>query len=145
MSDLRKKLIRLAHENPSLRPKLLPLLKTGNGVGPSAKGWRPFLQDLARKMPGKKQVMESWIYIYLPDGRKVSVWPIKSKGTGGEWFYTGLEGRVDGEQRTEFKFRGGVYATKLRAWRRNGLNDIKGVSRGVKQATADLISWVESL
>jgi len=30
MNDLRKKLIRLAHANPDLRPRLLPLLKKGS-------------------------------------------------------------------------------------------------------------------
>jgi len=63
MSDLRKNLIRLAHDNPELRPKLLPLLKEGAGVGPSSKGWKPFLQGLGRKLPGKKQVMNTWLEV----------------------------------------------------------------------------------
>ena len=38
MSSLRSKVIRLAHEQPSLRPHLLPLLKTASGFDPSHYG-----------------------------------------------------------------------------------------------------------
>jgi len=36
MSDLRKKIIRLAQQNPDLRPHLLPLVKEANFPGPYA-------------------------------------------------------------------------------------------------------------
>jgi hypothetical protein len=39
MSDLRKALIRLAHENPDLRADLLPLLKTAAGPNPRGNNW----------------------------------------------------------------------------------------------------------
>ena len=88
----------------------------------------------------------------MPDGRHVTVWPIKEMmgGQGGGQIFTGLRADFKDEFRgntldsKEFKFRDGYYHTKRGAWISNkGLAGVKHVRRGVGQATGDLLNWVE--
>jgi hypothetical protein len=54
MSDLRKKLIKLAHENPKLRKHLVPILKQGAGEGTWGIHWvvaaSGFLDGIGKKV-----------------------------------------------------------------------------------------------
>lgn len=49
MSDLRSKIIHLAHQNPELRPHLLPLLRESKTAGPFPRVKREIEEDFKRK------------------------------------------------------------------------------------------------
>jgi len=55
MSDLRKKLIRIAHENPNLRPVLLPLLKEGM-EHPTEDAMKRYLDEHPKAQPKNHRV-----------------------------------------------------------------------------------------
>jgi hypothetical protein len=54
MSDLRSKIIRLAHQQPHLRPQLLPLLKAAGNLGEEL---NPYLLEFD-KVPASEEDME---------------------------------------------------------------------------------------
>jgi len=83
MSDLRKKLIRLAHEDEELRPKLLPLLREAAGMRPSDKtGTAGLIVGMARRLPGKKNFLargEDGVVITRDDGSRASITPLRTR------------------------------------------------------------------
>lgn len=149
MPDLRKRLIRLAHEDAKLRPHLLPLLREAGGIRPSDQtGIQGLVVGMARRLPGKKNFLargEDGVTITLDDGSRLSIVPIRTpKGVTGFTTETGKGGS------RRFLFPDGVSfgGRRMRNWMAPSPSGpefrlpAKVITEAVQQTTSDIIAFI---